>query len=174
MVLYHTQDFSAQYVDDFDELPFDIGRLRSHMERLVVASAPWQAWLMHVRRVYRWDNPAETAKWLALYVVLWYFQLIMTFLVSSGDNPSMTLSDKIQWAYILYMVIRNRYHPSSVESLRESIERCQEVNSKAHQFSELIEKYGREGWLEPLISDLGPDIQLQLGDLANILEVFTK
>jgi hypothetical protein len=44
----------------------------------------------------------------------------------------------------------------------------------AYRFGELIDKHGRENWLEPLIDELGPYIQLQLGDVANMLEVFAK
>lgn len=82
MLIYHTQDFSAQYVDDFDELPFDIDSLRHHVERLVMASAPWQSWAMDVRSIYRWENPQTTIKWLVIYIFLWYTEHLMGFLVS--------------------------------------------------------------------------------------------
>lgn len=81
MILYYTQEFSGQYVDDFDELPFDVDALRHHAERLVMASAPWQAWAMDVRSVYRWEDPAKTGKWLLIYSVLWYTQHLTAFLV---------------------------------------------------------------------------------------------
>lgn len=81
-MLFYSQGFSAQYIDDFDELPFDIDSSRRHVERLVTASAPWQSWAMSVRAVYQWENPRNTAKWLALYIFLWYTQHIMGFLVS--------------------------------------------------------------------------------------------
>lgn len=45
-LLFYTQDFSAQYIDDFDKLPFDIDSLRQQLERLAVASAPWQGSLL--------------------------------------------------------------------------------------------------------------------------------
>lgn len=44
----------------------------------------------------------------------------------------------------------------------------------ASRFGELVDKHGREKWLDPLIDELGPYIQLQLGDIANMLEVFNK
>lgn len=44
----------------------------------------------------------------------------------------------------------------------------------ASKLGELIDKHGRNDWLDPLIESLGPQIQLQLGDLANMLEVFSK
>ena len=50
------------------------------------------------------------------------------------------------------------------------------LNSKntATRFSEMIDKHGRNDWLEPLMEELGPFVQLQLGDIANMLEVFEK
>lgn len=80
-LIYYTQDFCAQYIDDFDELPFSIDSSRHYVERLVMASAPWQSWAMDVRAVYRWEDPKVTGKWFALYLFLWYTQHIMGFLV---------------------------------------------------------------------------------------------
>lgn len=85
MSMYYTQDFSSHYVDDFDELPFDIDSLRHHIERLVMASAPWQSWVMDVRSIYRWDSPRTTLKWLVIYIFLWYIEFLMGFFVSCLD-----------------------------------------------------------------------------------------
>ena len=81
-LIYYTQDFSAQYIDDFDELPFDIDSSRHYVERLLMASAPWQSWVMKVRAVYRWEDPKITGKWFALYIFLWYTEHMMGFFVS--------------------------------------------------------------------------------------------
>ena len=37
VLVWYTQDFSAQYIDDFDELPYDIDSVRRHVERIVLA-----------------------------------------------------------------------------------------------------------------------------------------
>lgn len=42
------------------------------------------AFLIDVRSVYRWENPLVSAKWLALYVCLWYTQHLLGFIVSSS------------------------------------------------------------------------------------------
>ena len=157
-LIYYTQDFCAQYIDDFDELPFSVDSSRHYIERLVMASAPWQSWAMKVRSVYRWESPKTTGKWFALYVLLWYTNHVMGFL----------------YCYIIYIVLKNRFYPSSVQSLRGSMQRAQDSRSTAYRFSELIDKHGRSNWIEPLLADLGPYIQLQLGDLANMLEVFSN
>lgn len=157
-LIYYTQDFSAQYIDDFDELPFSVDSTRHYTERVVMASAPWQSWAMKVRAVYRWEDPKLTGKWFALYVFLWYTNHVIGFL----------------YLYIIYFVLKNRFYPSSVESLRSSMQRAQDSRSKAYRFSELIDKHGRNNWIEPLMADLGPFIQLQIGDIANMLEVFSN
>lgn len=72
------------------------------------------------------------------------------------------------------MVLKNRYFPRSVEQLRESVERSFDGKGTPFEFGELIDKHGRAHWLEPLIEDVGPFLQLQLSDAANMLEVFKK
>ena len=154
----YTQDFSAHYVDDFNELPYDLDSIRRHIERIVIASAPWQTWAMDVRSIYRWEQPWITARWLVVYVVLWFTDHIIGFI----------------YAYILYISIKSHFFPSPTDSLRASMQRAHDRNQSAYNFGELIEKHGNEGWLEPLMKDMGPHIQLQLGDIANMLEVFAN
>ena len=71
-------------------------------------------------------------------------------------------------------MLKNRYDPTSVESIRQSMQRALDSRCTASRFSELIDRHGRNDWLKPLLEDLGPPVQLQLGDLANMLEVFSK
>ncbi|KAL9123381.1 MAG: hypothetical protein Q9187_000063 [Circinaria calcarea] len=158
ILIFYTQGFSAQYIDEFDDLPYDIDTLRHHVERIVLASAPWQTWAMDVRSIYRWENPIDTGKWLVLYIVLWSTEHVVGFL----------------WLYIIYLVAKNRYFPTSVESLRDSIRRALDREGVAYGLGELIDRHGQKDWLEPLIEALGPYIQLQLGDIANMLEVLAK
>lgn len=71
-------------------------------------------------------------------------------------------------------MLKNRYYPASSASLQESIERAHDRQSTAYKFRELIDRHGGDNWIEPVIDELGPIVQLQLGDLANMLEVLTK
>lgn len=71
-------------------------------------------------------------------------------------------------------MLKNRYFPTSAESVRESMQRALDSSRSASKFGELIDKHGRHDWLEPLMEQLGPHVQLQLGDMANMLEVFSK
>lgn len=71
-------------------------------------------------------------------------------------------------------MLKNRYFPTSAESIRESMRRAVDSRTSASKLGELIDKHGRNDWLEPVMEQLGPAIQLQLGDMANMLEVFSK
>lgn len=54
-----------------------------NVERLVIASSPFQEFVMTVRRVYRWENRAETLKYLFIYLTLWFLNLLLPGIVSS-------------------------------------------------------------------------------------------
>ena len=53
-----------------------------NLERVIIASAPFQEFIMTTRRVYRWERPAETIKYLVIYLILWYFDLLLPGAVS--------------------------------------------------------------------------------------------
>ena len=158
LAIWYTRDFMSQYVDDFDDLPFDVQDVARTVERLAMVSAPWQAFLMDVRHVYTWRDKRRTAKWALVFWTLWYIEHIMAFV----------------YGYIIYMTVRNRFYPSSVESMRDTMRRTQDRQVQARAWGELIEKHGRTEWIEPLLQDLGPIIQMQLGDLANFVEVLVN
>lgn len=54
------------------------------------------------------------------------------------------------------------------------MQRARDRHQSAFKFGELIDKHGNENWLEPLVKKMGPYVQLQLGDIGNMLEVFVK
>lgn len=39
-------------------------------------------------------------------------------------------------------------------------------------FSELIDKYGRDHWLEPVMDSMGPYVQLQIGGMSTVRNIF--
>jgi hypothetical protein len=158
LALYYTQGFAAQYIDDFEEPVFDVEDFARIVERISMSSAPWQAWLIGVRRVYTWEDPKRTSKWMALFWILWYTEHIMGFL----------------YAYIIYTVLRNWFYPDSVEAVRQAYARSVDQALKAQAWGELVEKAGHEDWIEPLLDALGPMVQLQLADAADYLEVLTN
>lgn len=156
--LRHSCRFTARYVDDFEEMPFDMEDLERIIERLILVSSPWQKWLMSIRQIYTWEDPKRTGKWFALFCFLWHTQHIVGFMYAS----------------IIYTVLRNKYYPSSVETVRHSLERGVGREAKAQDWGELVDQHGRKEWIEPLLDKVGPQIQLQLGDLADLLEILTN
>lgn len=58
--------------------------------------------------------------------------------------------------------------------MRESLDRSLDRGAKAYRFGELVDRYGREKWLEPLLDQIAPFIRLQLGDLVAFLEITRK
>lgn len=74
------------------------------------------------------------------------------------------------YCYIAFTVLKNRNQSTAPPSLRESYARTSDRNSSAYKFGEIIRKHGSDGWIDPIIDELGPWMQLQLGDLADFLE----
>ncbi|KAF2237280.1 hypothetical protein EV356DRAFT_481146 [Viridothelium virens] len=155
-MLYYSQDFTSQYIDDFNTLPFNQDTLVRHVERLVMVSAPWQEWFLNVRRVYRWEDPQKTGKWLAIMLTVWYYNHMVTFLYS----------------YLIFVTVRRRFRPESIDEIRLSYERAISRGAQALRLSELISKHGNDKWLDPLLDEIGPIVQLQIGDLADLLEIY--
>ena len=61
-----------------------------------------------------------------------------------------------------------------METMRRSMDQALDRSSHASHWGELVEKYGSGKWLDPMLDELGPYLQLQLGDLANLIEVLAK
>jgi hypothetical protein len=45
---------------------------------------------------------------------------------------------------------------------------------RVQAWGELIQRHGKHDWLEPFLDEIGPVIQMQLGDLADFLEVLVN
>lgn len=58
--------------------------------------------------------------------------------------------------------------------MRESLDRSLDRGAQAYRFGELVDRYGREKWLEQLLDQVAPFIRLQLGDLVAFLEITRK
>ncbi|GAD92002.1 hypothetical protein TSTA_116110 [Paecilomyces variotii No. 5] len=156
LLLYYSQPFTARHVDDtLDELDFDAETLALYVERLVMATEPWQQWYMEMRRLYRWEDPKKTGKWFAIFLLLWYTEHIVGFF----------------HLYVIYIVLKSRYFPSTAESVRESLDRSINRSEHALRWGEIVDRHGREEWIEPLLDELAPFIQLHVGDLADFLEI---
>jgi hypothetical protein len=60
------------------------------IERLIVATSPFQELIMTIRRVYRWEYPSETIKYLVIYLVLWYLNLLLPGVVRVVNSSQHT------------------------------------------------------------------------------------
>ena len=62
----------------------------------------------------------------------------------------------------LYSAILNYVYPSSLEELRQVIERTIDRGATAFKIGEMMDKHGSDDWLEPFLQELGPFIQYVL------------
>ncbi|TVY39143.1 hypothetical protein LOCC1_G007326 [Lachnellula occidentalis] len=149
-----SHQFTAQYIDDYEELPFDVDTLRKYVERFIVVSAPLQTFVLDIRRIYRWEDPVRTGKWMALYFFCWYISHIMTFF----------------YGYTIYCVTMNYFYHTSLANLRGEIERTIDRGTTALKAGEMMNQHGSNDWLAPLMDQLGPIFQVYVGDCVNHLE----
>lgn len=71
-------------------------------------------------------------------------------------------------------MIKHRFYPNTVDSVRQSLDRSLNRGALAYRWGELVDRQGRNQWLEPLLDEVIPYIQMQVGDLAAFLEVLEK
>ena len=131
---------------------------------------------MHVRRIYRWENGKETSAYLVAFTTLWARGALCAAGVSDSQAkiwPGSVLKEQ-QCLALIAQVLRRRFEKPSIEKLRQDIMRTEDSLSTAHTLSEQIEKRGAQTWIDPLIEDMGEWLLLQLGDMANLLEVLLK
>ena len=84
-MLWISQEYTQQYIDldkDISTAALNKPAALEDVERIIVASEPWQEWLLDLRQISRWEDPARTAKWCAVYMTLWLFNRVITFVVS--------------------------------------------------------------------------------------------
>lgn len=74
----------------------------------------------------------------------------------------------------IWLVIKRRLYPPTIEDIRDEIKRSEDVDMTALNITQLIEQHGSHGWTDALRQDFGPWLLLQLEDLANILEIWRK
>ena len=60
-----------------------------NIERLLIASSPLQDIIMTARRVYRWESPMLTTKYILIYFTLWYFNLLLAGVVRPLTIPQL-------------------------------------------------------------------------------------
>lgn len=98
----------------------------------------------------------------------------MTFVVSLPKFPLVDPAEDVKYGFILYSSIMNWYYPPSLEDIREGIKRTLDRSSAAFKIEELIDEHGSDDWLEHLMDQAGPWLQLQLGDAVTLLEAISN
>jgi hypothetical protein len=144
-------------VDFTGQPPFDREASSRFIERILIASSPWQTFFLSLRSLYLWENPAKTRKWLAIWIFVWFFDYIVSFIL----------------AYCAVTVLQNRYQRKQVEEMREAYTSTLQKGSSAYKFSALLQEHGSD-WVDPLIESAGPKIQMQLSDIADTLETLNN
>ena len=72
LVLRYAEKYGAQYIGSFAEPPpASQETVSASIERLIVATTPWQEVIMAIRRIYRWESTRETSMYLTVFLVLW-------------------------------------------------------------------------------------------------------
>ena len=83
LLQYYAEQYGGQYIGyGSNPPPPSKESIMPNIERVIVASAPLQEFIMTTRRVYQWQDPGETTKYLVVYLVLWYFNLLLAGMVS--------------------------------------------------------------------------------------------
>lgn len=77
------------------------------------------------------------------------------------------------WGYVVYSVIYNRDNKNHMNYLRDAQERT-DSGGRPYKISELVGRHGSEGWLEPLLDEVGPIAQTSISDAADILEMMVN
>ncbi|KAH6643005.1 hypothetical protein C7974DRAFT_114432 [Boeremia exigua] len=155
LLVYYAHQYGGQYIGYGSDLPAPSKHtIMPNIERFLIASSPLQELIMTSRRVYRWEQPSKTAKYLLVYSVLWYFNMLLSGCLAA----------------FVYLVIERRSHGNTMQDLREDIKHREDQRTTALSLTELIVKEGDEQWSQDLIDGLGPWFMVQLADLANFFE----
>ena len=85
LALLYAEKYGGQYIGSFSEQPTASQETMSaSIERVLVASTPWQEVIMHIRRIYRWDNTNETLTYLIIFLLLWAMNCVASAIVSNS------------------------------------------------------------------------------------------
>lgn len=153
--LNQIQRCADRYIDDIDQKTFDIKDLTLAFERFAYSSSHLQSWLGEVRRVYRWEDPKRTAKWLCIYTVLWYFQYLGAF----------------AYGFIVYKAVRNLLFPTPLRDARRSVDKAEDhPEARARAWGDIVQQHGDKDWIKPLLESTGPIAQMNLGDITEMIE----
>ncbi|KAF3927658.1 hypothetical protein ABW21_db0201919 [Orbilia brochopaga] len=87
------------------------------------------------------------------------------------ENPTKT----IRWmafVYIIARVLRSRQSWDEAETVKTAMATAKQQQKKIHRLEELVERHASNDWVEVLPNNFGARAQLEIGDFADLLEIF--
>lgn len=85
LALLYAEKYGGQYIGSSAEPPpASQETISAGIERMLVASTPWQEVIMHIRRIYRWDNANETLTYFIIFLILWAIDCVASAIVSTS------------------------------------------------------------------------------------------
>ena len=89
LILQQAEKYGGHYIGAFSEPPAASQEtVSASIERLLIASSPWQELTMHVRRIYRWENQKESTAYLMAFMFLWAYGALSAAAVSQRHGPN--------------------------------------------------------------------------------------
>jgi hypothetical protein len=144
----------TQNHDEPEEPVWDQDIFTEHVERILMASDPWQRGLLHVHDIWCWEYPWKTATWFVVCLTVWYFQCVVIFF----------------YCYVVHNIIQHGDREKRHASLKESYDRVADPKATALTFGEMIERHGDSNWLDPMLEAVGPTLQFRTNQMANSME----
>lgn len=95
-----------------------VSQLRVYLERCYVLAPPefWNSLLEgKIGDLYRWTHPTRSAKYCLLYIILWIFDLIPSFIIG----------------YFLYLIIQRQFKPPPISQLKRESNQRRLLNQEA-------------------------------------------
>ena len=107
LALLYAEEYGGQYIGSFAEPPAaSQATISASIERVLVASTPWQEVIMHIRRVYRWDNTNETLTYLVIFLLLWAINCVASAIVSNLLLPLSHSDIGVRTAYKVFSFLQ--------------------------------------------------------------------
>jgi hypothetical protein len=141
--------------DGDEEESWDRDMLLEQVERLAMASSPWQKWLMQVLKLHTWRSPIRTGSWFIVWVFVWYYNRVFSFIYCAG----------------IYSVVQTMLGYQNTGALQESLDRVRNGSETPQTLGELIGKHGSSDWMEPLMETVLPLVQPVVKNWADWMEV---
>ena len=75
---------------------------------------------------------------------------------------------------MFFGVLKRHFYPRNIDSLREHLERTEDMDATPTNLTQHIDQHGGQGWVDPLIEKAGPTVLALIENLADSLEILRK